>query len=277
MQITEDVVLVQKSAEEEQEIDVKVHAKLVEVSDMVMHLINMGQGEVDERYPMILGSIKNMSTTLAVLTGLQQRLMAANSSLSIAKQQDGTYDISKVLLDLQNFMVKITEGAHGRGVMSVNYRENQIRGDVNMMQRIYGYVENILAGMAMMTERELSISALRYEKRDGEQIVFQEHNIYSNEKMCIWKKDLDEDTNQPAKKPEKRSQRRTKRKRESKSPTNPPQHSETEVSQGLFQSPPKPPDSQTREGQTTATRSSQRLAGLLASAQKKRQEEEEGV
>jgi hypothetical protein len=145
------------------------------------------------------------------------------------------------------------------------------------MQRIYGYVENILAGMAMMTERELSISALRYEKRDGEQIVFQEHNIYSNEKMCIWKKDLDEDTNQPAKNPEKRSQRRTKRKRDAESPTNPPQHSETEVSQGLFQSPPKPPDSQTREGQTTATRSSQRLAGLLASAQKKRQEEEEGV
>ena len=129
----------------------------------------------------------------------------------------------------------------------------------------------------MMTEGELSISALRYEKRDGERIVFQEPNIYSNKKMCIWKKDLDEDTNQPAKETEKRSQTGTKRKRDANSPTNPPQPSETEVSRGLFQSPPKPQEGQMREGQTPATRSSQRLAGLLASAQKKRQEEEEGV
>jgi hypothetical protein len=222
---TMDEDLVQKSAEEQQEIDVKVHAKLVKVSDMVMELINMGQGEVDEQYPMILQSIKNMSTTLAVITGLQQRLMAANSLLSIAKQEDGTYDIGKVLLELQNFMVKITEGDDGLGLMSVNYVGDQIYGDFNVIQRIYGYLENVLAGMAMMTELELSMSALRYEQRDGQHIVFQEPSIRSNKKMCIWK----------AKEEQQSSEKGTKRKRTANSPTNPPQQSETQV----FKTPPK--------------------------------------
>jgi hypothetical protein len=180
-----DEDLVQKSAEQEQEIDVKVHEKLVKVSDMVMELIYMGQGEVDEWDPMILQSIKNMSTTLAVLTGLQQCLMAANSLLSITKQEDGTYDIGKVLLELQNFMVKITGGADGVGLMLVNYGGGQIHGGggFNVIQRIYGYLENVLAGMAMMTEPELSMSALRYEQRDGQSLFFKSL-LFAATKRC---------------------------------------------------------------------------------------------
>jgi hypothetical protein len=200
--------LVPKSAEEQQEIDVKVHEKLVEVSDMVMELINMGQGQVDERYPMILQSIKNMSTTLVVLTGLQQRLMAANASLSIAKQEDGTYDIGKVLLELQNFMVNLTQAADGIGMISVNYGGDQIDGAFNVIQRIYGYLENVVAGMAMMPDSELSTSALRYQQRDGPRIVFQEPSIRSKEKMCIW----------TAKEEEQSSQQGTKRKRPENEP-----------------------------------------------------------
>ena len=205
-EIDED--LVPKSAEEQQEIDVKVHEKLVEVSDMVMELINMGQGQVDERYPMILQSIKNMSTTLVVLTGLQQRLMAANASLSIAKQEDGTYDIGKVLLELQNFMVNLTQAADGIGMISVNYGGDQIDGAFNVIQRIYGYLENVVAGMAMMPDSELSTSALRYQQRDGPRIVFQEPSIRSKEKMCIW----------TAKEEEQSSQQGTKRKRPENEP-----------------------------------------------------------
>jgi hypothetical protein len=200
--------LVPKSAEEQQEIDVKVHEKLVEVSDMVMELINMGQGQVDERYPMILQSIKNMSTTLVVLTGLQQRLMAANASLSIAKQEDDTYDIGKVLLELQNFMVNLTQAADGIGMISVNYGGDQIDGAFNVIQRIYGYLENVVAGMAMMPDSELSTSALRYQQRDGPRIVFQEPSIRSKEKMCIW----------TAKEEEQSSQQGTKRKRPENEP-----------------------------------------------------------
>jgi hypothetical protein len=205
-EIDED--LMPKSAEEQQEIDVKVHEKLVEVSDMVMELINMGQGQVDERYPMILQSIKNMSTTLVVLTGLQQRLMAANASLSIAKQEDGTYDIGKVLLELQNFMVNLTQAADGIGMISVNYGGDQIDGAFNVIQRIYGYLENVVAGMAMMPDSELSTSALRYQQRDGPRIVFQEPSIRSKEKMCIW----------TAKEEEQSSQQGTKRKRPENEP-----------------------------------------------------------
>jgi hypothetical protein len=199
---TMDEDLVQKSEEEDQEIDVKVHAKLVEVSDMVMELINMGQGKVDEWYPMILQSIKNMSTTLAILTKLQQRLMAANALLSIAKQEDGTYDIGKVLLELQNFMVEITEGGDGVGVMLVNYGGDQNHGGFNIIQRIYGYLENVVAGMAMMTDPELSMLALRYKQRDGQRIVFQEPSIHSNKKNYIWNAKEEEQSSQNGKKKE---------------------------------------------------------------------------
>jgi hypothetical protein len=82
-------------------------------------------------------------------------------------------------------MVEITEGGDGVGVMLVNYGGDPIQGGFNIIQRMYGYLENVLAGMAMMTELELSMLALRYEQRDGQRIVFQEPSIHSNKKMCI--------------------------------------------------------------------------------------------
>jgi hypothetical protein len=91
---------------QEQELDVTVHEKFVKASNMVLQMINMGNGKVHEHYPMILESIKNMSISLSIVTGLQQSLIQHNETLSITNKDNEQCDIEKYSIRGSKFSVQ---------------------------------------------------------------------------------------------------------------------------------------------------------------------------
>jgi hypothetical protein len=79
------------------------HEKFVEVSNIVLQVINMGDDGVDSSYPQILESIKSMCMTLELLTRMQLSLMRVGKQMTVSKRDDGTVDISDALSEIQNF------------------------------------------------------------------------------------------------------------------------------------------------------------------------------
>jgi hypothetical protein len=200
-QIVEHFGLVQNSPEDNQEMDVQVHDKFVEASNMVLQLITMGQGQVHEHYPQILESIKNVSTAVAILISLQQSMLAQNYTLSIPNQV-GTCDIGQVLAELQNFMMGITRGIDGSPIVTVDYgdpAETVIDGRQTLLQRIQEHCGNMLTAVMMVQGGQEGImSAFGYGHRDEACIAIPMPSNDRSKKKSIWKKDSD-DCNEAAK------------------------------------------------------------------------------
>jgi hypothetical protein len=194
-QIIEHFPLVQNSPEDNQEMDNQVHDKFVEASNMVLQLITMGQGQVHDHYPQILESIKNVSTAVAIITSLQQSMLAHNYTLSIPNRS-GTGDIGEVLSELQNFMVGITRGMDDSPMVTVNYGdpgETGIDGRQTLLQRIQEHCGNMLtAVMTLQGGREGIMSAFGYGHRDEACIAIPMPLNDRSKKKSIWNKDSDD-------------------------------------------------------------------------------------
>jgi hypothetical protein len=192
---------------QEQELDITVHEQFVQASNMVLQLINMGNGNVHEHYPMILESIKNMSISLSIVTGLQQLLIEDNETLSITNQDNEQCDIESILSEVQNFLCKVTTGKGGKAAIQVDYEnEGRPKKDFqNLLEKLSAYMGRgvlpaTLDQLHKLDESDEDQSIFRIDRRSDPAIVEQQlptrviqgTDGSTWEKKCIWIREMDE-------------------------------------------------------------------------------------
>jgi hypothetical protein len=222
----EEAMSVEESVAENETPEYQFHATLLKISNYALQLINMGSNtKVHPEYPQILESIKNVSMTLTILVQLQQFLLQQHHSLAIPTYEDGTYDINHVLLELQKFIVEITQEEPGRPLVKFSYSEEGIAGHQNLIQKLRSYVGNLMPRMASMTGGPLGgKSTLSFNERRSccEPIVIQEPSSDSREKICLWKEEIDESQSQQTQKqPAKETTPKNTRKKDTTKETTP--------------------------------------------------------
>jgi hypothetical protein len=250
---------------QEQELDVTVHEKFVKASNMVLQMINMGNGKVHEHYPMILESIKNMSISLSIVTGLQQSLIQHNETLSITNKDNEQCDIENILSEVQNFLCKVKKGKGGTAAIQVDYEnEGRPKKDFqNLLEKLSAYMGQgllpaTLDELRKLDESDEDQSIFRIDRRSDPAIgkqqfptrVIQGNDGSTWEKKCIWIREMDEsleETKPPATK-------RTEGVRQVQSPTpkTPPSERKKRKSDEQSESPTQ--DEQTKKARTTPKR-----------------------
>jgi hypothetical protein len=203
-----------KDSESEQDLDVKVHEKFLEASNRVLELINMGTGNLGAHYPEILESVKTVSMTIALITGLQlEALITDNATLSVPN------DINNLLLEIQNLQIalKKPKNAGGYPVVNVVYQETPMKDHHNMLEKLNVYLDQFLPHLANMEGwTKQGMPTLNIQKRDGPACIIKDLTGTELTRRCVWHKGIDESAGdkKPAAKTTNPRQIEAKRKRD---------------------------------------------------------------
>jgi hypothetical protein len=203
-----------KDSESEQDLDVKVHEKFLEASNRVLELINMGTGNLGAHYPEILESVKTVSMTIALITGLQlEALITDNATLSVPN------DINNLLLEIQNLQIALKKPKNDGGypVVNVVYQETPMKDHHNMLEKLNVYLDQFLPQLANMEGwTKQGMPTLNIQKRDGPACIIKDLTGTELTRRCVWHKGIDESAGdkKPAAKTTNPRQIEAKRKRD---------------------------------------------------------------